>query len=98
MRGKSGGGVMTSTTVKRNRADKDRNGDKPRKTAFISAPRTADTKALREILDGLGINTVTVFEAASPGRRLAEVIVEGIRDSDIIVALLGAGEMNSNVA
>src|SRR5712691_7087275 len=88
---------MSITTAPLNRTEAARNGGAPTRTAFIAAPSTADTSALRQVLQRLGLHALTVFEADLPGRTFSEIVLECIRRADVVVGVLGDGPTNPNV-
>ncbi len=71
-------------------------GEQVRK-AFISAPAGVDTKPLREVLGRRGIDSFFADEMDLPGRSLPEVLVEGMAEADLIIAILDTERNNSNV-
>jgi hypothetical protein len=88
---------MSTTTAPLNRAEVAHNGGAPTQTAFIAAPPATDTRALRQVLERLGLHALTVFEADLPGRTLSEVVLECIRRSDVVVGVLGDSPPDTNV-
>src|SRR5438132_342534 len=88
---------MSSTTARPERAEEARNGGTPKKTAFIAAAATADTRGLRQALDRLGVQATTVFDADLQARRLSEVVLECVSAADVVIGLLGPGPANPNV-
>src|SRR4051794_12813631 len=71
--------------------------DGPKRTAFVSAPASADTTVLRELLARHGVDAFTADEVALPGRALSEVIRECVARADLVVAVLDGGAGSGNV-
>jgi hypothetical protein len=70
--------------------------DKPKRTAFISAPRSTNTGGIRRILDRQGIEALTADQIVPPGTRLSDVLQEAIGNADLVLAIFDSG-VNSNV-
>src|SRR5262249_53348662 len=76
---------------------KPHNNGEPGRKAFISAPGGGDTKALRKGLGRRGVDSFFEDEMDLPGRSLPEVLVEGMAEADLIIAILDTERNNSNV-
>lgn len=70
--------------------------DKPRRTAFISAPLSTNTSGIRRILQRQGIEAFTADQIVMPGSRLSDILQEAIGRADVVVAIIDSG-VNSNV-
>ena len=81
--------MTTATTEPKQR-------DKPRRTAFISAPLSTNTSGIRRILQRQGIEAFTADQIVMPGSRLSDILQEAIGRADVVVAIIDSG-VNSNV-
>jgi hypothetical protein len=67
-----------------------------RKRAFITAPPSLDTTAIRELLLRQGVDSFTAEEIALPGCSLSESLLKALADVDLVVALLHSQHSNIN--
>ncbi len=70
--------------------------DKPRRTAFISAPVSTNTGGIRQILQHQGIDAFTADQILPPGGRLSDILQHAIANADVVLAIFDSG-VNSNV-
>lgn len=70
--------------------------DKPRRTAFISAPLLTNTGGIRRILQRQGMEAFTADQLVLPGSRLSDILQEAIGNADVVLAIFDSG-VNSNV-
>jgi hypothetical protein len=67
------------------------------KRAFISAPASTDAQVLKNLLKQEGIIAFTADELDVGGLPFSQIIRRAIGDSQLVVAVLGAGPVNENV-
>jgi hypothetical protein len=58
------------------------------KTAYISAPRTVDVSYVRKTLEEKGVHTFSPDQLDLPGQNLSQVLLEGMRRADLVVAVV----------
>src|SRR5438128_649826 len=88
---------MNRTTPRPEPSAANSNGGTKKKTAFIAAPTATAANSLRKVLDQIGFVSLTAFEADQPGKNIPEISIDCMRQSDIVVAVLGEGPMKPNV-
>jgi hypothetical protein len=67
-----------------------------KKTAFIAAPESVETSAIRQALERQGLTGLTLAEVAVPGRTLAEVVIEVIDRADLVLLVVADGSQAGN--
>jgi hypothetical protein len=66
-----------------------------KRTAFISAPFTIDTRSLIDVLEKKGVEAIRVDEGVT-GLSISEVTRQSISGSDFLIAVMG-DQPNGNV-
>jgi hypothetical protein len=65
--------------------------------AYIAAPAKTDTKLVEESLKRRGVTPVTAEQAARPGEVFAAGVLDAVRRSDMLVAILGPPAASGDV-
>jgi hypothetical protein len=69
---------------------------KPR-TAYISAPKSFDTRVLRDLLESKDVKTFSPDQLDLPGQNLSQILKQGMERADLVVGIIDATPESSFV-
>jgi hypothetical protein len=71
--------------------------ERPKKTAFVAAATPSVARSLQKSLESAGFSSITTYECDRPGKSIPEITTECMRQSEIVIAVLGVGGVGANV-
>jgi hypothetical protein len=70
---------------------------RPKQTAFVAAATPSVARSLQKSLESAGFSSITTYECDKPGKSIPEITTECMRQSEIVIAVLGTGGVGANV-
>jgi hypothetical protein len=71
--------------------------ERPNKMVFVAAATPSVARSLQKSLESAGLSSITTYECDMPGMSIPEITTECMRQSEIVIAVLGAGGLGANV-